>query len=131
MPPSSREVMVVEDDPDARHLVTSCLRRMGLVVHEVKNNAEATRLLDTLTPDLVCLDLRLPDGNGLSVCEKMRASERLHDVPVLVISALSETTHMERAEAVGANGYLLKPFRAAALTLSVRELMARSALAAS
>jgi len=131
MPSSPREILLVEDDPHARRLVTSCLRRMGLVVHEVKSNAEAAQMLDTLTPDLVCLDLRLPDGNGLTVCEKMRASERLHDVPVLVISALAEASHMEHAEAVGANEYLVKPFRAAALTLSVRELMARSALAAS
>jgi DNA-binding response OmpR family regulator len=123
--------MVVEDDADARRLVSTCLRRMGIVVHEVKNGADAAKLLDSLTPDLVCLDLRLPDGNGLWVCEKIRASARLHDVPVLVISALAQPTDLEKAEAVGADHYLVKPFRAAALTASVRELMARSEVSAS
>ena len=125
------EALVVEDDADARRLVSGCLRRMGIVVHEVKNGADATRFLEKLTPDLVCLDLRLPDGNGLRVCEFIRASARLHDVPVLIISALAQPADLEKAEAVGADDYLVKPFRAAALTQSVRELMARSELSGS
>jgi CheY-like chemotaxis protein len=131
MLPGRREAMVVEDDPDARRLVTSCLRRLGMVVHQAKNGAEAVKLLESMTPDLVCLDLRLPDFNGLVVCEKMRASERLQDVPVLVISALAQPADLERAEAVGADDYLIKPFRAAALAASVRELMAFSELSPS
>lgn len=131
MPPGRREAMVVEDDPDARRLVTSCLRRLGLVVHQAKNGAEAVKLLESMTPDLVCLDLRLPDGDGLAVCEKMRASERLQDVPVLVISALAQPADLERAEAVGVDDYIVKPFRTAALTASVRELMALSELSPS
>ncbi|HZC79848.1 MAG TPA: response regulator [Ktedonobacterales bacterium] len=123
--------MVVEDDADSRRLVSTCLRRLGLVVHEVQNGAEAAKLLQSLTPDLICLDLRLPDGNGLQVCELMRASERLRDVPVLVISALAQPSDLERAEQVGADNYLVKPFRAAALAESVRELMALSALSPS
>ena len=131
MPEARREAMVVEDDADGRRLVSACLRRLGLVVHEVKNAVEAAKLLESLTPDLVCLDLRLPDGNGLSVCEQMRASERLHDVPVLVISALAQPSDLEAAEQVGADDYLVKPFRTAALTASVRELMALSELSPS
>lgn len=131
MHPGRREAMVVEDDPDARRLVSACLRRLGLVVHEVKNGAEAAKLLESLTPDLVCLDLRLPDGNGLQVCERMRASQRLHDVPVLVISALAQPSDLEAAEQVGADDFLVKPFRTAALAESVRELMARSELSPS
>ena len=131
MPEARREAIVVEDDADGRRLVSTCLRRLGLVVHEVKNAAEAAKLLESLTPDLVCLDLRLPDGDGLSVCEQMRASERLHDVPVLVISALAQPSDLERAEQVGADDYLVKPFRTAALTESVRELMALSELSPS
>ena len=126
-----REAMVVEDDKDSRRLVATCLRRLGLVVYEAKDGAEAARLLEQMTPDLVCLDLRLPDGNGLSVCELMRKSDRLHDVPVLVISALAQPSDLEAAEAVGADDYLIKPFRTNALTQSVRELMAFSELSAS
>jgi len=126
MQPGRREAMVVEDDPDARRLVTACLRRLGMVVHQAKSGAEAVKLLESLTPDLVCLDLRLPDFNGLLVCEKMRASERLQNVPVLVISALAQPADLEKAEQMGADDYLVKPFRAAALAASVRELMALS-----
>jgi CheY-like chemotaxis protein len=121
-----REALIVEDDPDARRMVATCLRRMGFSIHEVKSNAEAVKWLEGLTPDVVLLDLRLPDGNGLRVCESIRASERLRDVPVLVISALAAPSDLEKAEAVGADEYLVKPFRTAALTASVRDLVARS-----
>jgi len=131
MPEGRREAIVVEDDAASRRLVSACLRRLGLTVHEVKNRADAAKLLESLTPDLVCLDLRLPDGSGLQVCEAMRASERLRDVPVLVISALAQPSDLEKAEEVGADDYLVKPFRTAALTQSVRALMALSELSAS
>jgi DNA-binding response OmpR family regulator len=121
-----REALIVEDDPDVRRLLAACLRRMGFHIHEVKSGGEAVRWLEVLTPDLVLLDLRLPDVSGLRVCERIRASKRLRDVPVLVISALTAPSDFHSAEAVGVDDYLVKPFHAAELTESVRELVGRS-----
>lgn len=121
----------MEDDADARRLVAACLRRVGFRTHEVKTGAEAARWLQQSTPDLVCLDLRLPDCSGLSVCQKLRADERLCDVPVLVISALTAPADLLKAEEVGADEYLVKPFHTAALLDHVRELVGKSELSAS
>ena len=126
-----REALIVEDDAEGRRLVATCLRRMGFHAHEVKDGAEAVSWLQQATPDLVCLDLRLPDCNGFVILESMRANERLCDVPVLVISALTEPANFLRAEEVGANEYLVKPFRARELFDHVRELVGRSELSAS
>jgi len=126
-----REALIVEDDTDGRRLVAACLRRMGFHAHEVKDGAEAVTWLQRATPDLVCLDLRLPDCNGLVILESMRANERLCDVPVLVISALTEPAYFLKAEEVGADEYLVKPFRTAELLDHVRELVGRSELSAS
>lgn len=104
---------------------------MGFHIHEVQNNDEAVRWLDLATPDVVLLDLRLPDGNGLRVCERMRSSERLRDVPVLVVSALTAPGDFLKAEEVGVDEYLVKPFRTAALTDFVRDLVGRSEIAPS
>ena len=121
-----REALIVEDDPDSLRLVGACLRRLGFRIHEVKSNREALLWLDRAMPDLVCLDLRLPDGSGLKVCQRIRSSVRLRDVPVLVISALTAPSDFHSAEEVGVDEYLVKPFRTAALAESVRELVGRS-----
>lgn len=121
----------MEDDPDARRLVAACLQRLGLRVHEATTEARALAILEGLTPDLLCVDLRLPDGSGFAICEHVRRTPRLRDVPVLVISALSQPVDRDQAQAAGADGYLTKPFRTSALAESVRELLALSAVAAS
>jgi two-component system chemotaxis response regulator CheY len=123
-----REALVVEDDPDARRLVSECLRRLGLRVHEAGTAAAAVATLESLTPDVVCVDLCLPDASGFTVCEHVRRTARLRDVPVLVISALSQAIDRAQAQAAGADEYLTKPFRANALLESVSELLAFSAL---
>jgi CheY-like chemotaxis protein len=125
------EAIVVEDDPETRRLVADCLRRMGLRALEVGSAGEASALLDHTTPTLICLDLRLPDGCGISLCEQIRSSPRLRDVPVLVISGLSVPLDRERAEVAGVDHILVKPFAAEALIRSVRELLALSAVTAS
>ena len=125
------EAVVIEDDPDARRLVAACLRRLGLRVHEAATGAEAASLLERGVPDLICLDLRLPDESGLTLCEQIRATPRLTDVPIMVITALSGPGDRVRAQVAGADGYLTKPFRAEALADAVRELLALSSVAAS
>jgi len=125
------EAIVIEDDRDARRLVCEYLRRMGLRVLEAASAGEGSALLDLTTPSLICLDLRLPDRCGLSLCEQVRSSARLRDVPVLVISGLSGPIHRVRAEVAGVDDFIAKPFAAAALTRSVRDLIALSAVTAS
>ncbi|MGZ6123816.1 MAG: response regulator transcription factor [Myxococcales bacterium] len=128
---AGQEALVVEDDADARRLVADCRRRRGLRVPEAAPTAGAIDLLDRLTPDVICVDLRLPDGSGFAICEHVRRTARLRDVPVLVISALAQPIDRAQAHAAGADDYLTKPLRASALADSVRELLALSALAAS
>jgi len=125
------EAVVIEDDPDSRRLVAACLRRLGLRVHEAGTGAEAASLLEAGVPDLICLDLRLPDESGLTLCEQIRATPRLTDVPIMVITALSRPSDRILAHVAGADGYLTKPFRAEALAEAVRELLALSAVAGS
>ena len=131
LPQFDADALIVEDDPDARRLVATCLRRLGLRVFEAATAAQALAALERATPNLVCLDLRLPDASGFSVCEHLRRTPRLTDVPVLVITALGEAADRAQAHAAGADEYLTKPFRATALVASVRQLLALSAVAAS
>jgi len=130
-PAPDADALVIEDDPDSRRLVAACLRRIGLRVREAATAAEAASALERATPDLICLDVRLPDENGLALCEQIRASPRLGDVPIMVITALSRPSDRARAHVAGADAFLVKPFRAEALADAVRELLALSAVAPS
>src|SRR5207248_2906892 len=89
---------------------SSALRvcRLGLRVHEAATAAEGRTLLEQATPDLICLDLRLPDANGLALCEQIRATSRLRDVPVMVITALNRPIDRAQAEVAGADEYVTK-----------------------
>jgi len=93
--------------------------RLGLRVHEAATGAEAAAVLARAIPDVICLDLRLPDTSGLSLCEQVRATPRLRDVPVVVITALARPIDRAQAEVAGADQYLVKPFRVDALADSV------------
>jgi CheY-like chemotaxis protein len=126
-----QEALVIEDEPDTRRLVSASLRRLGLRVHEAATGAEAVAVLDRAIPDVICLDLRLPDASGLSLCEQVRATPRLRDVPVVVITALARPIDRAQAEVAGADQYLVKPFRVDALADSVCELIGLSSVAAS
>ena len=126
-----QEALVIEDDPDARRLVSASLRRLGLRVHEASTGAEAAAMLDRAIPDVICLDLRLPDASGLSLCEQVRATPRLRDVPVVVITTRERPIDRAQAEVAGADQYLVKPFRVDALADSVCELIGLSSVAAS
>ena len=125
------EALVIEDDADARRLVVSCLKRLGLRVLEAATGAEACALMDRSVPAVICLDLRLPDADGLALCERIRASARLRDVPVVVITAQARAIDRAQAEVAGADEYVIKPFRLHALSESIRELLGLSAVGAS
>jgi CheY-like chemotaxis protein len=123
--------LVIDDDADSRRLIAACLRRLGLQVQEAATGAEAAALLERGTPDLICLELWLPDFDGFDLCERVRAMPRLTDVPILAITALSRPSDRLRAHAAGADALLLKPFRMEALGEVVRELLALSSVTAS
>ena len=84
---------------------------MGLEVTDVAEGRSAIRILQHSRPDLVCLDLMLPELSGFEVCEFMRSRSELRDVPILIMSARAKPMDRAFAEEVGATAYLVKPFK--------------------
>src|SRR5215470_5451025 len=123
--PQPVKVLVVEDHPDARALVRTYLLALGLEVVDVAEGRSAIRVLESLRPDLVCLDLMLPELSGFEVCEYMRARPGLKDVPILVMSARAKPMDRAFAEEVGATAYLVKPFKRSEFSRAVNACMAR------
>jgi len=118
-----RRALVVEDHPDARALVRTYLLAMGVEVVDVAEGRSAIRQLESSPPDLVCLDLMLPELSGFEVCEFMRAHPVLKEVPILIMSARAKPMDRAFAEEVGATAYLVKPFKKSDFSRAVNACM--------
>ena len=112
---SEQSVLVVEDTEEIRELVCTVLRRAGMDVRAVASGAEALAEVRRAAPDVVVLDLGLPDADGTEVCRQIRAESECY---VLMLTARAEEVDLLIGLAVGADGYMAKPF-------SPRELVAR------
>jgi len=121
-----RKALVIEDNPDARALVSTFLKTMDLEVTAVAEGRSAIRALELGPPDLVCLDLMLPELSGFEVCEFMRSRPELKDVPILVMSARAKPMDRAFAEEVGATAYLVKPFKRSEFSHAVNVCIARA-----
>ena len=120
-----RRALVVEDHPVARALVRTYLLSMGVEVVDVAEGRSAIRQLELSPPDLVCLDLMLPELSGFEVCEFMRAHPALREVPILIMSARAKPMDRAFAEEVGATAYLVKPFKKIDFSRAVTACMNR------
>jgi len=109
------QILVVEDDPSVRNLMTTTLKSNDYKYIVAANGEEAIRQASTCNPDIVLLDLGLPDIDGVDVITKIRTWSNM---PIIVISARSEDSDKIEALDSGADDYLTKPF-------SVEELLAR------
>ena len=113
------KILIVEDEADLVGVLMYNLKREGFSVRAAANGAEALRLVEEdPIPDLVLLDLMLPDISGFDVCRQIRAMDKTRHVPVLMLTARGEEADRVRGFEVGADDYVAKPF-------SVRELMLR------
>ncbi|MGI8777582.1 MAG: response regulator transcription factor [Acidimicrobiales bacterium] len=116
-------VLVVEDEAKIRELLRSYLERDGLAVTTTGSGAEALTLSQALMPDLVVLDLGLPDIPGEEVARELR---RLGPVPILMLTAKSSEDDRIRGLEIGADDYVTKPFSPRELLLRVHAVLRRS-----
>ena len=106
-----KRVLIVDDDPEIQLLVEHLLKRLGLETVVAGSATEAARILrDTTLPDLMILDMMLPEVSGVEFLRQMRMKDMFQTLPVLVLSALSEQEQIREALDAGADRYLTKPY---------------------
>jgi two-component system, OmpR family, response regulator len=127
-PLARRTVLVVEDDPELRKIVRLYLEGLGMEVSEVAGGRAAILHVAVHRPDLVCLDLMLPELSGYEVCEFIRNEVRLRGVPILIMSARGLPQDRAYAEQMGASTYLVKPFKRQAFNAAVLEIIEHGVL---
>lgn len=120
-----KTVYVIDDSVSVCFAIERMLRATGLEVLSQRSGEAALRDLEQLTPDLVLLDLVLPDIGGLQICSFMRGHPRLASVPVIIISGIVDDEVRSQALRIGAVGVLKKPFATEDLVQMVGEELAR------
>jgi len=119
-----RDVLLVDDDDHFRETLADALSMRALPVHGVPTGQEALLAVRDFTPQLILLDMQLPDMRGLDLCRSFKASARLRDVPIVILSG-AYTEPADRAEGLmaGADAYLSKPFNMESLLDEVQYLL--------
>lgn len=115
---AKRKILVVDDEKNIVELIHMNLERSGFQVITAYTGAEAISKIMNENPDLVLLDLMLPDIDGLEVCRIIKLNEKTKDIPIIMITAKSEEADKVIGLGLGADDYITKPF-------GIRELEAR------
>jgi DNA-binding response OmpR family regulator len=120
-----KKILVVEDDPDLVELLSFNLRACGLVVSTAVNGSDGLKKARSIIPDLILLDLILPELDGFGVCEILRREPDTAGIPIIIVSAVSsEFARLAGLEA-GANDYFTKPFSPKQLVARVQDFLGR------
>jgi DNA-binding response OmpR family regulator len=119
---------VVDDEPDFRRLLTVFLQQSGLPVDVTTacNGQQALDLADANTPDLVLLDIMMPEMDGFDVCSHLRANVRTTFIPILMLTALNDPVSRTRGFLVGTDDFIGKPFDRNELLARVRRVLQRT-----
>ncbi|MBX0330669.1 response regulator [Oscillochloris sp. ZM17-4] len=116
-------ILVADDEPVARELITNYLARDGHELHMATNGIECLRVAREILPDLILLDVMMPRMDGLETCRQLRADPLLAEVPVVIISTLDDRTSRLNGIAAGADDFLTKPIDSLELRVRVSSIV--------
>jgi two-component system, cell cycle response regulator DivK len=104
------KILLVEDHPDIRDVVRSQLERLGFVVSIAKNGKEGVETALAAKPDLILMNCRMPEMDGLQAMRILRANPETKNISILAATAMFEPSDIQRCIDAGCNDYILKPF---------------------
>lgn len=114
----SKLVAIIEDEPDIRKLIVHHLEKANFNVKEFQNGNDFFKFIDDNIPDLIILDIMLPDADGFEICKYLKNKSQFSTIPIIILTAKSEEVDKVLGLELGADDYITKPF-------SPRELIAR------
>ena len=119
-------IAVVDDEPDIVEIITLQLKKAGFRTAGFSDGQSFLKSLERRIPDLVLLDLMLPDIDGLEICKRLRGKEEWATIPVIMVTAKGEETDKILGLELGADDYVTKPFSAKELVARVRSVFRRT-----
>ncbi|RKY77035.1 DNA-binding response regulator [candidate division KSB1 bacterium] len=119
------KILIVDDEEDILSLVEYNLKKEGYRTIGVKTGEAALQLVEEETPDLIILDLMLPEMDGLEVCRILKSNENTSDIPIIMLTAKGEETDIVVGLEIGADDYVTKPFSPRVLLARTKALLRR------
>lgn len=119
----SKEVLVVEDNPFILRMYSTCLSALKLRVRHAGTAEEALAMVERQVPDLVVMDLMLPNMSGLDLARRLRAAEATRAVPILAVTTMTVAGDGQEIRDAGCTAYMQKPIQIPSFVQTVQELL--------
>ncbi len=120
-----KRILVIEDEKDILEVVRYNLAREGYKVRCARNGLDGLRVAQTEFPDLIVLDLMLPEMDGLDICRSLKADRKTEDIPIIMLTAKTEETDIVLGLELGADDYITKPFSPKVLIARIKAVLRR------
>lgn len=120
---SKKKILIVEDEESLLKLESILLTSKGYAVNGVTNGQAALDAIASEKPDLVLLDIMLPEMDGFEVCRRIKGNPKTAHIPVVMLTAKKTAEDMARGEVVGADRYITKPFKSAMVIETMEQLL--------
>jgi two-component system, OmpR family, phosphate regulon response regulator PhoB len=118
-----KKILVVDDDADILELLGFTLKKAGFAIGTARDGMEALKKACTLLPDLILLDVMMPEMDGLAVCEILRRDPATSSIPILILTAASGQLSRLAGLHAGATEYMTKPFSPKEVVVKIEELL--------
>lgn len=118
-----KKILVVDDDPYILMSLEFLMKKNGYDVMVARNGTEALDLVEKQLPDLVLLDIMMPDVDGYEICKHIKSSKKLKEAKVVFMSAKSKETDIKKGYDLGASLYITKPFSTREMMKQIKELI--------
>jgi len=120
---SERKVLIVEDDPAMREVFERILATKNMTAYSAVDGKDAIPKTLALKPDLILLDINMPNLDGLTFCKAIRAGKETQNIPVIVVTGLNSRGRVEECMEAGADDYLTKPFKVEELVIRIHAML--------
>jgi len=118
-----KKILLVEDDADIVELLSFNLKRAGFAVGTASEGVEGLKKARSLLPDLILLDIMLPELDGFAVCEILKRDPGTASIPIVILTAMSSQLARYTGLSCGANDYITKPFSTKALLSKIEDIL--------
>ena len=126
----SQSVLIVDDEPMTRGLLRMMLQREDYQIYEADDGVEALTAVRQYRPDIILLDVMMPNMDGLTVCRRLREDVNTADMPIILLSAKTHSSAIQEGLQAGANLYLTKPVPRDVLLQNIQNLLPVAAVTA-
>lgn len=120
---TTKKILVVDDDPYILMSLEFLMKKNGFEVMVARNGTEALDIVEKQVPDIVLLDIMMPDVDGYAICKHIKSSKKLKEAKIVFMSAKSKETDIRKGYDLGASLYVTKPFSTRQLLKQVQELI--------